>query len=504
MKKVIVLLIALFFIAAIPAQAATWYVDNAAKGKNNGTSWTDAWTSFSNIIWGTTGVKAGDRIYISGGSTLKTYREGFTLRASGSEGYPITITIGRDIGHNGQVIISNSSGPGITMSGQSYINVIGSYDYKQRIRITNCYAQGVLIGGKAHHNILKYLEIDNNGHSGGVNQDGITTSFSAMSEYPLLEVAYCKVHNNWQDQMHIVGDRGPSVYGRVLIHHNEIYELQDDGIESGIRGMDIYDNVMHTLLSGKGKGHPDGIVTMAGYARVTGNIVYDLQGYDINYTNAYIYPNVYYGTAISECCIRVLNNVVYQDLPGRSGDYGRGIEFSVQGAVTSVSDVLIANNTVVGMPAWGITSFPNAASIKGWKMLNNVVHNCFKNGGGQALNIGKGSYTVGSYNSGADMIIDYNNISAGSKGSTLVGFKGTIYKYDAWKSASNAQANILGNNDPLLDSSLNSTANSPKGVSLTNYFTRDKNGLSRTSWNMGAFEYYDPTKSDARTSTNTY
>jgi hypothetical protein len=508
MKKLTVLLIAFFLMGVLPVHAATWYVDNAARGTNNGTSWANAWISFSNIIWGTTGVKAGDKIYISGGSSSKTYNEGLTVRASGSDGYPITITIGRDIGHNGQVVITNSSGAGITISSRSYINIIGSYDYEQRMRITGCYNQGVIIGGAAHHNILKYLEVDNNGHSGGVNQDGISTSYSAMTDYPLLEVAYCKVHNNWQDQMHIVGHRGPEVYGRVLIHHNEIYELQDDGIESGIRGMDIYDNVMHTLTGGKGTGHPDGIVTMAGYARVTGNVVYDLQHYGSTYTNAYIYPNIYSGTATSECCIRVLNNIVFQNLAGRRGDYGRGIEFSCQGYITSVSDLIIANNTVVGMPAWGINLFPNNATISGVQVLNNVVHNCYKMGGGQALNIGKGSFTVGSYNSGADMVIDYNNVSPGTQGTTTVGFKGTIYRYAAWKSLSNAQANVSGNNDPLLDTNFKPTANSctnRKGVNLSTYFTRDKNGSLRpAAWTMGAYEYFSGTKLPVKSATGSY
>jgi hypothetical protein len=28
-----------------------WYVNNTASGSNNGTSWTNAWKSFSNINW---------------------------------------------------------------------------------------------------------------------------------------------------------------------------------------------------------------------------------------------------------------------------------------------------------------------------------------------------------------------------------------------------------------------------------------------------------------------
>ncbi len=51
--------------------AANWYVDSSAQGASNGTSWSNAWTNFSQI----TGVSGGDTIYISGGASgsSKTY-----------------------------------------------------------------------------------------------------------------------------------------------------------------------------------------------------------------------------------------------------------------------------------------------------------------------------------------------------------------------------------------------------------------------------------------------
>src|SRR6266699_24767 len=85
---------------------ASWYVDNAASGANNGTSWASAWTSFSSIVWGSSGVKAGDTLYISGGSSSQTYTSGLSVGASGTSASRITIAVGQDAGHNGTVILS--------------------------------------------------------------------------------------------------------------------------------------------------------------------------------------------------------------------------------------------------------------------------------------------------------------------------------------------------------------------------------------------------------------
>jgi hypothetical protein len=95
----------LIFLGSI--SATEHYVDKDANGANNGTSWANAWQSFSSISWNS--INPGDVIYISGGSSSKTYNETLTINASGTSGNDITITKGLTGGHNGQVRIAGGN-----------------------------------------------------------------------------------------------------------------------------------------------------------------------------------------------------------------------------------------------------------------------------------------------------------------------------------------------------------------------------------------------------------
>lgn len=84
-----------------------WYVDNTASGSNNGTSWTNAWTSLANINWSS--IHAGDNIYISGGTNGKVYNEQLAPQCIGTATNYISILPGKyspsPLGHSGKVTI---------------------------------------------------------------------------------------------------------------------------------------------------------------------------------------------------------------------------------------------------------------------------------------------------------------------------------------------------------------------------------------------------------------
>ncbi len=107
----------------IPAFAANHYVDKNATGSNNGSSWSNAWESFSAISWSS--VNPGDIIYISGGSDSTVYNETLNIGKSGVSGNNIVITKGIDSGHNGEVVIDgqNSRSNCIDEQGHDYISI---------------------------------------------------------------------------------------------------------------------------------------------------------------------------------------------------------------------------------------------------------------------------------------------------------------------------------------------------------------------------------------------
>jgi T5SS/PEP-CTERM-associated repeat protein len=100
MMKRLLIIISITLTAIARTNAATWYVDTAATGSNNGTSWANAWTSISSATGSS--VAPGDTVYISNGSYAN-----FNPK-SGTVGNPITYKIGQQAGHNGTVTFTGS------------------------------------------------------------------------------------------------------------------------------------------------------------------------------------------------------------------------------------------------------------------------------------------------------------------------------------------------------------------------------------------------------------
>jgi hypothetical protein len=471
-------------------------VDNEATGNNDGSEWENAWQSFADIQWSS--INPGDYIYISGGLSSKTYSEQLAIGASGSSGLPITISVGQDNGHNGEVIITHDS-HGIYMSGKSYITIDGNYKGNRNIYVYNCGSDGIYVKGSNINNIsLTYVEVGWNGDA--KDEDGIHVEVTSYSYYPdpIIEISYCLIHDNYQDQiMALKPDHSirATDYGAVIVHHNDIYNMNDDGFQAACGGIDFYENTVHGRVSHGSSGHADGIQFLGGdFTQIFNNEFYDSVNQNSD-SNSYIFVDPYSSTSRAIANLKIYNNLIHETGTPAPNEYLRGIAFKAESGINHVSDILIANNIIVGTPAWGMTLTFNSLdsdNVNNVKVYNNILYNCYTLSGGQFMLMGSGSYTTGSEGDGADVTIDYNNVNAGNQGKTTVNFKGSIYNYNNFRSASGCQdSEQIG--DPDLDENHKPNAGSPaidNGFDLSSYYTTDRDGNPRiVPWDIGAYEY---------------
>lgn len=522
------ILIIFLLLSPVPCFGENFYICSSSAGNDDGSSWANCW-AYADVFgptahWSDSKIAGkigpGDTVFLDGGTTEIIYSDVYNvsgsiyaslyIRGNGSNGSPITIRPGSHspypTGHDGRVVITGSGyGGWIT---KSYVTLNGrksTTDNTVNFRITGNTNNGIYTGSSARGVVFTYLEIDNNGHA--TNEDGITASFSTGGDSTQkLEISYCNIYGNWQDQIHIYVGNIAS-YDIALIHDNYVYNTPDDGMEMGGSGLTVYDNIVTgPIVTGKGAGHPDGIVVMnGGYAKVYNNIVFNQRDLNnVGKAGSGIYINPYAQTIEGEafCCLRIFNNLIYDTIGIQVDDYPNGIVCSWQNdgvhSFAQVSDIIIANNTIAGIPNNPIQFFPPANGITGGYIINNIIHNGGQNSGyTPAMLFNSTSFTIGSWGGAVDVVIDYNIVSAGASGKNTMQKSGTYQSYADFKSAYGINNSISDEtNNPNLSSSYQPQASSTNiigsGRDLSAYFTNDLLGNSRPngpSWTIGAYEY---------------
>lgn len=522
MKKKIVLLIlvivALLFSGI--SNATEWYVDNTASGTNAGTSWTNAWQSFADIGWGS--INPGDTLYISGGSTSKTYNETLTIGASGTSGARIYIKPGSaspsPSGHSGQVVITNPSSYGILISSKTYITIDGQYGTSRNIAISHCGLNGIYVTNASYGNVVTNLYFETNGLVGAYefnrNGVGVKDVVVTAEQYPVLEVSNSYFYRSYDDGISIASESGsPSyeIFGRYLIHDNIIEQTNSDPIQQRVRGVDIYNNtIFNTWSGGVGTGaHPDGMELYRGWCRVWNNVLYnmhDVLGTGMGSTS---YLQVAPGVGLTstyEGQYYLFNNLVYDTDTLQDWIVGLSMTNTNAANLTEVNGVYIFNNTFVGVQGYAMNMYwnsyleANPSKVSNYVIENNIFSNCGRHRASFFDPEDITAITFGSDGDGAHITFDYNLVFAGAEGTTDVSYGGSVITYSTFKSTYGVQDHAYSsfeNLDPRLDANYKNTSVSPGngvGKSLLSYFTTDLAGNARPTvggFDLGSYEYDD-------------
>lgn len=296
---------ALLLLWQSPSHAANFYVDNAVPTSGNGTSWSSAWKNFSNIVWSS--LKPGDTLYISGGTSSKTYYETLTVAASGSSAGTITIRNGIDSGHNGKVVIDgyNKLAYGVYLNGRNYINV-------SNLSVRNHSEAGIRVQYAIAGVIIENNDIYS-GDPGGGNSRGIDVR-SSKGTVPVLVRYNCF-----------------TTPGNTYAQTDGIWSYANDGV--------IFEHNWIVISNSDTSGHSDGIQSYMDY-----NIVIDRNWFEQANTARTDNHGIWVTNIRSGATIKITNNVVLT--PNLTGD--AALSHYNESSWTENGKVQIWNNTVYG------------------------------------------------------------------------------------------------------------------------------------------------------------
>jgi hypothetical protein len=494
MKKGLVIGILAIMCTLQEAAAGSWYVDNTAGGANSGTSWTNAWNGFSKIVWGASGVKAGDTLFISGGATSQVYTEGISIGASGSAGAFITIRPGKEAGHNGTVIIDcqNTINTAMALHGCSYITIDGvrgdamAGDTAYGMKFLNLAGGGVYSAdGPTNINVF-HVEFTGSQTTGGDDMGPVRISGGSI-----YEVAYCWIHGNEAGRTnksllwHVSGitiwaNSTGTTYTSTRIHHNRVELLYHDGIKTGSNAS-IYNNEVSYV---HGSGHSDSIIDQSGsYCAIFNNYVHDSDDQNIYLDN--LCDN-------TQGHIRIYNNVIIN-----SAGFGLIIDSEggyCTGPGSSWDDVVVANNTFYRTGGYVINTPNRGLGVTNLVIKNNIIGGVQIGGYVPIAVTGVTSFLD-------DNAFDYNvYLANGTSGTMVADWAGTQKAVGGLQSLNPPRETHGAYADPTFvnpsgnDFHLTAGDNTArdKGCDLSAYFTTDKDGNMRpqgTGWDVGAYEY---------------
>ena len=435
------------------AHAVIRYVDSTSPGGNDGLSWATAWDNITQI----TGVGAGDTVYVSGGTTSKTYTLSTSFGEfnppSGSPGNPFTLSIGREAGHDGMAIFQQ----GATGGGVRFLSNVSNCNW---VTLDGYY------NGTQHFQTKGYQFLARIAQGDPLRTGLVFRGFRQVDNGILWvwEVDQCEV--GWM-VWPLVAESGATLtkvsgpgknrtlgYGRNSIHDCEMtigYHRNGNG-NDGIKessSTDIYNNRIIGVLDPNpqtGGDHQDGFQSAGG----------------TNFTRFY---NNYFEN--------MSNYMIYLENVGQN--------FQIYNNVFNYSDSVLASGPSVGI---ALGAHNSGLAVRNVTIANNTFR-----GANQSISLGDTNGTMD------NTVRIVNNIRGPGAGGINLNGGGT--------------ATIVNTNNPILTSSANfvnmaagdfrltasATLAINQGVNpaptyLTSVFTTDASGAVRVNpWDAGAYEF---------------
>ena len=232
--------------------ATDYYVDNNANGSNNGTSWANAWQSFSNINWGS--IQPGDFIYISGGTDSTVYSSQLTIGASGTAGNPITIIAGKyspsPAGHDGRVIIEGGS-QSIYVQNDYYVTIKG-FELRHATK-------GVHVEDYASNIVLDSLNIYDYQGQAGIMLNGANTYTIDSTTIRNCRIVSYGYYNGQTDGIYAQRCQRTLLHDTYIHQRNQDPSAHTDCLQAYLtNGWIIYNNffINDSVYSPEGGGTP--------------------------------------------------------------------------------------------------------------------------------------------------------------------------------------------------------------------------------------------------------
>jgi hypothetical protein len=472
-----------------------WFVDPAASGAGNGTSWSNAWTSTAAIRW--RAVNPGDTVYLSGGAGTRTYAGTMVVDASGRPGRPIRIAASSAKGHDGSVVFdyaglgSSATATAIDVRG-NHVTISGAVRGRNHLVVRNLFntSSGTASAG-----------ISCSGHT-GIRIDHVTFSNDNNPIHCTSASGITVTHDRFlgvrgDAAIGLAGSRGG--FDSSIVSGNYVETVTQrggyngpDGIQNGSGVTIAYNQFRQVVRDIRTSGqHPDTIQNQGDFTKVYGNTFTNVGDSNFDFdTFADAAPHD----------IRIYNNVFR--IVETIDPYPDFIRFyhSSGSAPRSISGFVVANNVFAdasggsGVPPVNVCYYDPCGSPG--TSGNRVENNIFVNDG-----------TGGS--SGPMLFVSGD---AGSWTASHNVYYRSRSGYVTWKGVRYPARTFAARVDPAGSTRLpafvrytpRSATNNfhlrgsdrvarNRGTSLAALFRTDKDGVARPkggAWDIGAYEWH--------------